>query len=393
MVGLIRQLRDDGNTVVVVEHERCFVDAADHAIDIGPGAGRDGGNVVFSGKPSDMQSCAESETAKWLVDEPPTHERNSPASPSSLILTGCRHHTLQIDTVEFPLGCLCVVTGVSGSGKSSLVEQTLYPALCDRLGIESVLDPSNIGEFESLSGVEAIQHVEYVDDQPIPASRRSNPATWLQILGDIRQLFSETAEARSRNLSPGHFSFNTDGGGRCPKCEGTGSVEVDMQFLADVVMTCPECSGSRYQRHILEVQYRGRSIADVLAITAAEGFAFFRGEPRIQKRLQSLREVGLDYLSLGQPLSTLSGGESQRLKLASSLAATSKSRSLLILNEPTTGLHPADVRKLLQCFDSLLAVGHSLIVIEHNQDIVRSADHIIELGPGAGPNGGRLIKP
>lgn len=378
LLKIVQRLRDVGNTIVAVEHQRQFVESADHLIELGPGAGRDGGNVTFKGPaPSTMPA----------LDQPHPENRRQPSG--SILIEKCRHHTLQDVTVEFPLGCLCVVTGVSGSGKSSLVEQTLFPALCDSLDIPCSI--SDRGSFEKLSGADQIGDVQLVSAERLSSGRRSNPATWLKIFDGVRQLFAETAEASSRGFTPSTFSFNTDGGGRCDKCKGTGSVEIDMQFLSDVVMTCPDCHGTRYQRDILEVAWRGRSIANVLDMTAEEAFSFFRGQPKIQKKLQSLKEVGLGYLTLGQSLSTLSGGEAQRLKLASSLSATGKTRSLLILTEPATGLHPTDTVRLLDCFDRLLAVGHSLLVIEHNPQVIRAADYIIDLGPEAGPGGGTVV--
>lgn len=379
LLQIVRQIRDSGNTVVVVEHQPSFIAAADYRIELGPGAGGDGGLVTFFGVPSD--SPPETEDSRYA------RERCSPAG--HLRIENCTHHTLQNVSVEIPLGCLCVVTGVSGAGKSSLIEQTLYPALCDALHIPcSVSEP---GSFDQLAGDDRIGDVQLVSAERLTGGRRSNVATWLKLFDAIRQLFAETQEAVSRNLTAATFSFNTESGGRCRHCRGTGSVEIDMQFLSDVVMTCPECHGTRYQRGILDVTWRGRSIADVLEMTAEEAFSFFRGQSRIQKKLQSVKEVGLGYLRLGQPLSTLSGGEAQRLKLASSLAATGRTSSLLILSEPATGLHPSDTDRLLQCFDRLLAVGHSLLVVEHNLQVIRSADHIIELGPEAGPGGGQVV--
>lgn len=389
IIKLIQQLRDAGNTVVVVEHEAEFIRAADHIIDVGPKAGTEGGRIVFSGPPGELPDCSDSVTAQFLDESGRKPKSETRSAKSQLTLSSCRHHTLQNVSVTFPLGGLCVVAGVSGSGKSSLVEQTLYPALCRQIGVPCEI--AEAGDFESLTGADAIAAVQLVDDSPLQAGRRSNAATWMKVFSEIRRLFSETPDARNRNLTAGHFSFNTDTGGRCPKCEGTGTVEIDMQFMADVAMTCPDCRGTRYQRHLLDVSWRSRSIADVLAMTAAEAFSFFRGEPKIQKRLRTLKDVGLDYLTLGQPLSTLSGGESQRLKLAAHLATAAKNGSVLILNEPTTGLHPADVQTLLECFDSLISVGHSLIVIEHDLDVIRAADHVVELGPGAGPDGGCVI--
>ena len=378
LLKIVLRLRDAGNTIVAVEHQRQFIGAADHIIELGPGAGRDGGNVTSEGPAL---------TTMPPYDQSSQENRRQPTG--SIVIENCRRHTLQNVTAEFPLGCLCVVTGVSGSGKSSLIEQTLFPALCEALGLPCPIDDR--GSFEKLSGADQIGDVQLVSAERLSGGRRSNPATWLKIFDGIRQLFAETAEARSRNFTPSTFSFNTSGGGRCDKCKGTGSVEIDMQFLSDVVMTCPDCHGTRFQRDILEVTWRGRSIANVLDMTAEEAFSFFRGQPKIQKKLQSLKEVGLGYLTLGQSLSTLSGGEAQRLKLASSLSATGRTRSLLILTEPATGLHPADTVRLLDCFDRLLAVGHSLLVIEHNPQVIRAADHIIDLGLEAGPGGGTVV--
>ena len=405
VIELLHRLRDQGNTVVVVEHETDVARAADHVIEIGPGSGASGGNVVFAGPFDRLLEQPESATAKHfreMATSVPEADGDPNATPAagSVSLTGCRHHTLQNVSVEFPLGCLCVVTGVSGSGKTSLVEQTLYPALRRRLATEVACESSNTpasatasvgGEFDELLVTGNLSGVELIDDRPLIASRRSSPVTWLKILAEIRSLFADTPDSRNRNLTAAHFSFNTDAGGRCPKCSGTGFIEIDMQFMADVTMTCPDCHGTRFLPHILEVAWRNRSIADVLAMTADEAFAFFRGERRIQEKLVALRDVGLGYLSLGQPLSTLSGGEAQRLKLAGHLAATRGAGNLLILNEPTTGLHPADVQTLLDCFHRLLTAGHSLIVIEHHRDVIHAADHVIDLGPGGGSNGGRII--
>ena len=405
VIELLHRLRDQGNTVVVVEHETDVARAADHVIEIGPGSGASGGNVVFAGLFDRLLEEPESATAKHFRETATsTPDANAVShaieSAGSVSLTGCRHHTLQNVSVEFPLGCLCVVTGVSGSGKTSLVEQTLCPALRRHLETEAARDSSNAvasatasvgGEFDELLVMGDLSGVELIDDRPLIASRRSSPVTWLKILAEIRSLFADTPDARNRNLTAAHFSFNTAAGGRCPKCSGTGFIEIDMQFMADVTMTCPDCHGTRFLPHILEVAWRNRSIADVLAMTADEAFAFFRGERRIQKKLVALRDVGLGYLPLGQPLSTLSGGEAQRLKLAGHLAATRGAGNLLILNEPTTGLHPADVQTLLDCFRRLLTAGHSLIVIEHHRDVILAADHIIDLGPDAGPNGGCIV--
>ena len=399
VVSIVRNIRESGNTVVVVEHESEFLSAADHVLDIGPAAGHDGGHVVYAGRPDGLAAVADSATGRWLaetrsaekdrVHDDAMREKTRRTATGWLRLSGATCHNVKDCSVEVPLGNLCVVTGVSGAGKSSLIEGVLFPAVCSSL--KQPCSVEDVGEYRELTGAEPISSVELIDDRPLAGSRRSNPATWLKVFDEIRRLFAETEDARHRNLTLSHFSFNTDSGGRCNKCEGTGRVEIDMQFLADVSMTCPDCGGTRYLPHILEVQWRARTIADVLAMTAAEAFLFFRGQPKIQKRLRSLKDVGLDYLTLGQPLATLSGGESQRLKLAACLASSSRTGSLLIMNEPTTGLHPADVARLLECFDGLLSVGHSLVVIEHHLDVIRRADHIIDMGPEAGPAGGQVV--
>ncbi len=288
--------------------------------------------------------------------------------------------------MEFPLGLLCLVTGVSGSGKSTLVEDTLYPALRRRMRLEA----GRPEPYDDVFGEGQFDELVLVDQSPIGRSPRSNPVTYLKAFDEIRNVFAETLEARTRNFTPSHFSFNVDGG-RCGVCDGDGYLQIDMQFLADVFMKCGECHGRRYRPEILKVLYRGRNIADVLEMTVREAFMFFRGCPKVQGKLKRLIDVGLDYLRLGQPANTLSGGEAQRLKLAGYMSAAKRSRTLFILDEPTTGLHFADVTQLLDCFDALLAVGHSLIVVEHNLQMMKAADHIIDLGPGAAEEGGTIV--
>ena len=323
--------------------------------------------------------------------------RRRPTDKGFLRLSGARGHNLQGLDVAFPLGVLCVVTGVSGSGKSTLVTETLYPAL--RRSIHG--EPLPAAPYDELAGAEAIDDVVLVDQAPIGRSARSNPVTYLKAFDEIRKTFAATHEAKLRNYGPSRFSFNVEGG-RCNACEGNGFLTVDMQFLADVMMRCPECHGSRYRPETLEVTYGGRSIAEVLELTAREAFGFFRHRPSVQARLRPLLDVGLEYLRLGQPASTLSGGEAQRLKLATFLgrspaaltraaSASKRSRTLFLLDEPTTGLHPADTAKLFDALDSLLDLGHSLLVIEHSPELMRRADWIIDLGPGAGDEGGRLV--
>ncbi len=288
--------------------------------------------------------------------------------------------------MEFPLGVLCLVTGVSGAGKSTLVEDTLYPALCRRLRKEA---PAPL-DHDDVFGDGQLQDVILINQEPIGRSPRSNPVTYIKAFDEIRALFAETLEARTRNYTAAHFSFNVEGG-RCTACNGDGAIVIDMQFMADVYMTCGQCRGQRYRKEILEIKHRGRNIAQVLDLTVREAFAFFRGQPKVQAKLKRLIDVGLDYLRLGQGANTLSGGEAQRLKLASHLGGMRRGRTLFVLDEPTTGLHFQDVAQLLDCLEALLAVGHSLIVIEHNSQMMRAADYIIDLGPGAADEGGRVI--
>jgi excinuclease ABC subunit A len=304
-----------------------------------------------------------------------------------LRLVNAHGRNLRNVTVEFPLGTLCVVTGVSGSGKSTLVQDTLYGALCQRK--ELPIDEPPL-PFESLLGDGAIDDVVLVDQSPVGRSPRSNPAIYLKAFDPIRAAFAETPEARALRFGPGHFSFNVEGG-RCETCKGDGFLEIDMQFLPDVYMKCGQCGGKRYRKEVLGIAYRGKNIAEVLEMTVREAFGFFRGQPKVQSRLKPLLDVGLDYLRIGQPANTLSAGESQRLKLAAHLSATGRKRTLFLFDEPTTGLHFTDVERLQACFAALLDVGHSLIVIEHNLQIMAAADHIIDVGPGAADAGGTIV--
>jgi excinuclease ABC subunit A len=384
----ILRLRDRGNTVVVVEHEESILRSADQVIEIGPGAGERGGEIVFQGTPSEMEACARSLTGDYLAGRrgvSVTSERRR-ANHGWIRLAGARGNNLQNITVEFPLGVLCLVTGPSGSGKSTLVEDTLYPALRRRMRMEA---PKS-ADFDDVFGDGQLDDVVLVDQSPIGRSPRSNPVTYIKAFDEIRKVFAETLEARTHNFTASHFSFNVDGG-RCGTCEGDGQLAIDMQFLADVYMKCPQCDGKRYRNEILKIKYRGRNIAEVLEMTVREAFTFFRGCPKVQARLKRLIDVGLDYLRLGQPAGTLSGGEAQRLKLAGYMSASKRTRTLFILDEPTTGLHFADVVQLLDCFDALLAVGHSLIVVEHNLQMMKAADYMIDLGPGAADEGGRIV--
>jgi excinuclease ABC subunit A len=388
LLQAILKLRDRGNTVVVVEHEEAMIRAADQVIEIGPGAGERGGEVVFQGTPAEMAASPTSLTGDFLSGRRVIRTPGKRRTPNHgwIRLAGARGNNLQNLTVEFPLGTLCVVSGVSGAGKSTLVQDTLYPALCRRLRKDGPIP----APFDDVYGDGQIDDVQLVDQNPIGRSPRSNPVTYIKAFDEIRHVFAETLDARTRNYTAGHFSFNVEGG-RCNVCEGDGFIEIDMQFMADVYMKCAQCGGKRYRPEILDITYRGRNIAEVLDMTVREAFTFFRGHTKVQTRLKRLIDVGLDYLRLGQGANTLSGGEAQRLKLAAYMPASTRNRCLFILDEPTTGLHFADVVQLLDCFDALLAVGHSLIVIEHSLPVIRSADHLIELGPGAAEEGGRIV--
>jgi excinuclease ABC subunit A len=378
LLEVLRRLRDAGNTLVLVEHDLEVIAAADQVIDLGPGAGEEGGEVLYQGPPDELARCAASITGGYLSGQRfigvPSRRRK--AEHGSLHLRNATTHNLKNLTVDFPLGILCVVTGVSGAGKSSLVEHTLYPALCRRL--HKKCGATTAAEIH---GAGSISDVVLMEQRPIVSSLRSNPATYLKVFDDIRGVFADTSEARIRNFGPAAFSFNQPGG-RCDTCEGQGTLTVDMQFLPDVAVICPDCHGARFKPEVLEVKVRNRSIAEVLDLTAREAFRFFRGQSAVERRLKWLLDVGLDYLRLGQPLDTLSGGERQRLKLAGHLAASRKPRTLFLLLEPTTGLHPADVVRLLDCCQRLLDTGHSLILSEHNLDVVKCADHLIDLDDG-----------
>lgn len=384
----IVSLRDRGNTVVVVEHDETMIRLADRVIEIGPTAGTSGGRVMFEGTPEEMLGDAKSLTGQFLNgDRGWTLREREPRDPRGYIkLSGASGHNLQNIDVEFPLGVLCLVTGVSGSGKSSLVQDTLYGAIRQRKHAEAAKPLP----FDSITGLSQIDDCMLVDQSPISRSLRSTPVTYVKAFDPIRKVFAETVEARTRNYGPGHFSYNS-AKGQCPHCEGAGFLEIDMVFLADVSMQCPVCRGSRYRDDILKIRYRDRTIADVLDMTVREAYSFFRGYDKVQERLKRMLDVGLDYIGLGQPATTLSSGEGQRLKLAAFLASASRRRTLFILDEPTTGLHFADIVRLVDCFDALLADGHALVVVEHNAMLIQAADYLIDLGPGAAEDGGRVV--
>ncbi|MDA1052122.1 MAG: excinuclease ABC subunit UvrA [Planctomycetota bacterium] len=388
LIKAVSSLRERSNTVVVVEHEEALLRAADHIIEVGPGAGERGGQIVFQGTPAEMEASPESVTGAYLsgrrgIGVP---ERRRQPSHGWVRLVGARGNNLQNVTVELPLGVLCLVTGVSGAGKSTLVQDTLYGALCNRKR-KNAAKPL---PYDDVYGDGQLDDVILIDQSPIGRSPRSNPVTYVKAFDEIRAVFADTIEARTHNYTASHFSFNVDGG-RCTACNGDGHVEIDMQFLADVYMKCDQCHGTRYRHEILDVTYRGRNIAEVLDMTIREAFAFFRGQQKTQKKLKRLIDVGLDYLRLGQPANTLSAGEAQRLKLASYISSAKRNRTLFIMDEPTTGLHHSDIVQLLDCFDALLSVGHSLIVVEHNLQMMKAADYIIDLGPGAAEQGGKVV--
>lgn len=389
LVSVLERLRDLGNTVVVVEHEEDVMHAADYVIDLGPKAGRLGGEVVYQGLYEELGDADASLTAEYITGKReiplPKHRRKS---GKRLKLTGAAQHNLQSVDVEVPLNTMTVVTGVSGSGKTTLIKQILYPALSRQLGEYG----DKPGTYDELGGdLNAITQVEMVDQKPIGKSSRSNPVTYIKAYDAIRDLFAKQAQSKMKGLKPKHFSFNVEGG-RCETCKGDGEVVVEMQFLADVHLVCDECNGKRFKDDVLEVTYKGKSIFDVLDMSVDEAMDFFEKETDILEKLRPLQDVGLGYVKLGQSSSTLSGGEAQRVKLASFLGrGRSKDHILFIFDEPTTGLHFYDIEILLKAFDALIEIGHSIIVIEHNMEVIKNADWVIDLGPEGGEKGGKLL--
>ena len=388
LIEILKELRDLGNTIVVVEHEKEMIEAADRIIDMGPGAGEQGGKVMHNGDLSSLLTNNNSVTGQYLIGKQkiPTPVFRRSSNGHFLTIQGARQHNLKDLTVRIPLGVLVCITGVSGSGKSTLVHDVLYTGLKKLRGEWK----DKVGEFDCIEGAEQLSEILLVDQTPIGKTPRSNPVTYIKAFDQIRQIFASLREARSRNLSPGNFSFNIPGG-RCQSCNGAGRITVEMQFLADVELLCEDCKGTRYSNKVLQVTYKGKNIAEVLQITAQEALEFFRAYPRLVQKLRILDEVGLGYLRLGQPATTLSGGEAQRIKLASYLSRKTSKRPLFIFDEPTTGLHFDDISKLLRAFDRLIFQGATVLVIEHNLDVIRSADWIIDLGPEGGEAGGRLI--
>ena len=388
LLATLERLRDLGNTVIVVEHDEDAMRRADHILDIGPGAGVHGGRVVAQGKLEDIERSEESLTGQYMSGRRsiPVPEARRPGNRTFLKVKGAKQHNLKDIDVQIPLGTLTCVTGVSGSGKSSLVEDIIYPRLMQYLH-KSRMRP---GQHREIQGMDLIDKVVNIDQSPIGRTPRSNPATYTGAMDGIRELLAGTAEARVRGYKPGRFSFNVRGG-RCEACSGDGIIKIEMHFLPDVYIPCEVCKGTRYNRETLEVRYKGRNIADILAMTVSEAAEFFEPVSRIHRRLQVLEDVGLGYMTLGQPAPTLSGGEAQRVKLATELSKRATGKTLYILDEPTTGLHKEDVRHLLGVLNRLVEAGNTVLVIEHNLDVIKSADYLIDLGPEGGDAGGYVV--
>jgi excinuclease ABC subunit A len=387
LIATLERLRDLGNTVIVVEHDEGTMRAADHLIDLGPGAGEHGGELVAEGTPERVMRTKGSLTGEFLSgtrEIPTPKKRRKP--DGHIQIEGASQHNLRDIDVKVPLGVFCAVTGVSGSGKSTLVNEVLFKAVANRLHRAK----QRPGAHRRISGLDAVDKIINIDQSPIGRTPRSNPATYIGLFDHIRDLYSRTQEARARGYKPGRFSFNVKGG-RCEVCRGDGQIKIEMHFLPDVYVPCEQCNGKRYNRETLEVRFKGKTIADVLAMTVEEAVVFFEHIPKIKRRLQALHDVGLDYIRLGQAATTLSGGEAQRVKLASELSKVATGKTLYILDEPTTGLHFADVQRLLEMLDRLVEQGNTVVVIEHNLDVIKWADRIIDLGPEGGEEGGQLV--
>ena len=388
LLASLKKLRDLGNTLIVVEHDEETMYAADHIIDIGPGAGIHGGYVVAEGTAEEIKKNPESITGQYLSGklkiEVPKKRRKG--NGKKLEIIGAEQNNLKNVDVDIPLGVLTVVTGVSGSGKSSLINETVSKYLAQKLNKSS----DRPGKVKKIKGIENLDKVINIDQSPIGRTPRSNPATYTGVFDLIRDLFVETQDAKMRGYNKGRFSFNVPGG-RCETCQGDGIIKIEMHFLSDVYVPCDVCKGKRYNRETLEVKYKGKSISDVLEMSVEEALEFFKNIPRIKAKLQTLYDVGLGYIKLGQSSTTLSGGEAQRVKLATELSKKSTGKTMYILDEPTTGLHMADVSKLIEILNRLVDSGNSMIIIEHNLDVIKVADHIIDLGPEGGDNGGTVI--
>jgi excinuclease ABC subunit A len=388
LLATLRHLRDLGNTLIVVEHDEDTMRAADYLVDIGPGAGVHGGELIAAGTPEEVMACERSITGQYLSGKRsiPVPQKRREGNGKKLTIVGAQENNLKKITVEIPLGKFVAVTGVSGSGKSSLVNEILYKHLANRLNHAR----KQTGKFESIKGVSVLDKVINIDQSPIGKTPRSNPATYTGVFNDIRDLYASTSDAKKKGFKANRFSFNVKGG-RCEACQGDGIVKIEMHFLADVYVPCEVCGGRRYNRETLDVKFKGKSIYDVLEMTVDEAVEFFQTHPKIARKLKTLSEVGLGYIKLGQPANTLSGGEAQRVKLATELARRSTGRTIYILDEPTTGLHTADVAQLLRVLNTLVDAGNTVVVIEHNLDVIKTADHIIDLGPEGGKGGGKIV--
>jgi excinuclease ABC subunit A len=388
LLTTLLKMRDLGNTVLVVEHDDDTIRRADYIVDMGPGAGVNGGRVVFAGTPEQLLIHKSSLTGQYLSGRksiPIPGSRRSNQKPQ-LIVEGATHNNLKNISVAFPLGCFICVTGVSGSGKSTLVLETLYPALVQKLRQARI--PA--GAHSHVLGIEHVDKVINIDQSPIGRTPRSNPGTYTGLFSNIRELFSRTPEARMRGYKPGRFSFNVKGG-RCEACQGDGIIKIEMHFLPDVYVVCDVCHGNRYNRETLEIRYKGRNIKEILEMTVNQATDFFSRIVKIRVKLQTLVDVGLGYIQVGQPATTLSGGEAQRIKLSRELSKKGSGKTIYLLDEPTTGLHVDDIRRLLEVLNQLVESGNTVIVIEHNMDVIKTADHIIDLGPEGGDEGGYVI--
>jgi excinuclease ABC subunit A len=387
LIATLERLRDLGNTVIVVEHDEGTMMAADHLVDLGPGAGEHGGHVIAAGTPKQVAKNSASLTGQYLSGKKEIEVPGTRREPTgTLVVRGAREHNLKDVDVMVPLGVFCCVTGVSGSGKSTLVNETLHHAVANRLH-QAKLRP---GAHDGIDGLSQIDKIINIDQSPIGRTPRSNPATYTGVFDHIRQLFTQTQEARARGYKPGRFSFNVKGG-RCEVCKGDGQIKIEMHFLPDVYVPCEQCHGKRYNRETLEVRFKGKSISDVLEMSVEDAVEFFENVPKIARRLRTLHDVGLDYIRLGQPATTLSGGEAQRIKLATELSKVATGDTLYILDEPTTGLHFADVQRLLDVLGRLVDAGNSVVVIEHNLDVIKTADWLVDLGPEGGEGGGEIV--
>jgi excinuclease ABC subunit A len=387
LIETLRTLRDLGNTVLVVEHDEDMIRSAEHIIDMGPGAGMHGGHIVAEGNQKQIEKNKKSLTGQYLIGAKKIDVPKKRRQPKKfLTIKGCRENNLKNIDVKFPIGLLTVVTGVSGSGKSTLVYETLYK------GMMQIINKSRdqAGKHDKIVFDTEIDKVIVIDQSPIGKTPRSNPATYTKVFDEIRTVFAGTREAKMRGYKPGRFSFNIRGG-RCEACEGDGLIKIEMNFLPDVYIECEECKGKRYNRETLEVLYKGKSIADVLEMSVEEAMKHFENIPSIRNKLETLSRVGLDYIKLGQSSTTLSGGEAQRIKLTRELAKRATGKTLYLLDEPTTGLHFDDTKKLIKVLDDLVAKGNTVVVIEHNLDVIKSADHLIDIGPDGGDAGGWIV--